>query len=268
MASLFRRSILPAAKDLDGKASNHQQKSAKVSSNMKIDNTKEIIEIDKENMPQNSLNYSLEPESTKKSGRIRSGSAAAPLSAVDVDVIYPDTLTAYLESLSDEIRCDLQDLWKSSVRYLFPGAYKDSESKAQGLSDLQNLEVKDVDLTPAENIDIDSQELAIRRMRLPSTWNEKVDKDPSVAGKALSKVSDASQSAVKPLVKGKRISLAKLYSSKEAIYYESLDLGILILGQKKMIYVEKNLDLEGTAHVVWWLMFHELSTCLLSYQTL
>lgn len=268
MSSIFRRSIAGGGSDLDRKSSFSSTKSTKVSKNMKTKISKENCEMDKENFCQNDYLRPVEYDGIKKPAKKRLSPSES-----EMEVIYPDTLTAYLESLGDEIKCDLQDLWKSSVRYLFPGAFKDSENKVQGLSDLQGLEVKDAE-SARENMDMntDLQQIAVRRMRLPSTWSEKVDKDLATKEKVSpappTSTATAMPTTVRPLAKGKRISLAKLYNSNEAIYYECMELGILILGQKKMIYVEKNLDLEGTAYVVWWLMFHELSTCLLSYQIL
>lgn len=123
---------------------------------------------------------------------------------------------------------------------------------------------------PGVSISKQDQAKAMLQMRCPSTWTDRSTSsiNPSFHPSfSLSKRSIGAGSSLKDSDgKPKRVSLSKLYNSKDISYYDCLNEGILILGSKKLIYVVNDHESEGTAALLWCIMYHELSSCMLSFQ--
>lgn len=197
---------------------------------------------------------------------------------------YPDNFSSYIEGLGEGIRFDISDLIQSgqkafdkSLKLLFPTMLFGYNSEAQTEDNvLQNLEVKTDPSTPAKYnrrpppMTPTSQDAKMKniqaalRMRMPSLWESKQEVNSSKPiATPLKSHTTVDEGKVKA---GKRISLARLYNSLEVTYFDCNE-GILVLGNKRMIFVVKNLDVEGTADVQWYLPYNMISNCTLSFKS-
>ena len=182
---------------------------------------------------------------------------------IDDKATYPDSISDYFIGLTDGIKYDIKDLFESSARVidksfkLFFPVFTDNTPTSMVQPDLQSLEMRGstINNTKEETIKY-NQSNAANRMRLSSMWNDK---------------SNASTSSINPINDSniqttKKISLAKLYSSQVVSYYVCDNDQILVLGEKRMIFVKTNHDVENTASVEWIADFNIITSCTLSIQ--
>lgn len=200
-----------------------------------------------------------------------------------MDGVYPETVSAYIEGLSDGIQYDIRELVESGVRavkqflplsFLFGKNDQDATTVHPILSDndcLQQFEVKESVTKNKNQIPIVNDEYtsAALRMRCPSMWKDKAPTNVIDLHTKSTKASNENSQNKNTQQKSesKKISLAKLYNSKDSNYYDCDEGGMVILGQKRMIYVVKNNDMAATANVQWWIAYTELHSCTLSFRT-
>ncbi len=184
---------------------------------------------------------------------------------------YPETLATFMEGIKGDV-FELFSSFHKTFKVLLPVNQSNDSSNDDALNDLAVQTPHN--MTNEEKLCKNNQYTAALRMRSSNMWSEKENNIQDSALLVTNNKSTPISAATAPsktackVREGGKIQLKKIESNPSILAYPCIDDDLVIIGNKRMIYVVKDnkVDPKSTiANVIWWQSFSDIESAIITY---